>query len=566
MATTAAVTVALTACAGTGTVPDAAPAPETTVAAVSPQALTLVDVAEEQGVAFTHGAFRWAVSGDRAAMMGGGVCWLDVDGDGRLDLYAVNSYAELEARRWDAEGERPVNRLFRNDGGGFTDISVGSGADLAVRGEGCVAADFDLDGATDLYVTTARGNHLLWGGGDGTFTEGAEAAGVDAYGWFTGAAVGDIDGDGWPDLFVSGYVNVNQPIPGSAQGFPNSYGGVRDLLYLSEGPGPDGRVTFREVGEQLGVDPDAEYGLGALFTDVDRDHDLDLYVANDTNPSRLYLNGPARGQTDPGRLGFALREVGTRAAVADAGSAMGVAGEDYDGDGRGDLYVTNVSGQVPALFLNRTRQGAPRFTDGVPRFGEPVPNQAASGWGTTFVDLDLDTDLDLLVANGAIPVVDLGLDAQPLGAYGNLAAAGANGRFEDIGAAIGLDGVGPLNARGLAAADFDNDGDVDVAVNVVGSPLVLLENQGVDGNWLEVATDAFSPGAVVTVDLVDGRSFRRELRAGSSYLSSEDPRAHFGLGRATRVAEVRVRWPDGGSTVVEDVDVNQVLTVAEPVG
>ena len=317
------------------------------------------------------------------------------------------------------------------------------------------------------------------------------------------------------------------------------------------------------MGERLGVDPDADYGLGALFTDVDRDHDLDLYVANDTNPSRLYLNEPVSGQDDPGGLGFSLREVGTEAAVADAGSAMGVAGDDYTGDGRGDLYVTNLAGQTPALFVNRTRRGTPTFTDGLPTFGDEAPNGSRTGWGTTFVDLDLDTDLDLLVANGAIPIVDLGLDAETIGAYGNLAADGAPGRFEDIGAAIGLEALGPLNARGLAVADFDNDGDMDVAVNDVGSPLVLLENRGADGNWLEVASADFSPGAVVTVRLADGRRFRRELRAGSSYLSSEDPRAHFGLGPATRVAEVRVRWPDGRSTVVEDVAANQILTLGE---
>ncbi len=224
MATAVALGVVLTACSDAGTIPDAAPAAEIREEEAPPEELTLVDVAEAQGVAFTHGAFRWDVSGDRAAMMGSGVCWLDADGDRRLDLYAVNSYAELESRQWDAEGERPTNRLFRNDGGHFTDISVGSGADLAVRGEGCVAADFDRDGATDLFVTTARGNSLLWGNGDGTFTEGAEAAGVDAYGWYTGAAVGDVDGDGWPDLFVSGYVNVNAPIRNRRKGSPTVTG------------------------------------------------------------------------------------------------------------------------------------------------------------------------------------------------------------------------------------------------------------------------------------------------------------------------------------------------------
>ena len=205
------------------------------------------------------------------------------------------------------------------------------------------------------------------------------------------------------------------------------------------------------------------------------------------------------------------------------------------------MYIDlNADGQV-AVCLDQ---------EGV---GDEAPNGSRTGWGTTFVDLDLDTDLDLLVANGAIPIVDLGLDAETLGAFGNLAADGAPGRFEDIGATVGLEAV----------ADFDNDGDMDVAVNDVGSPLVLLENRGADGNWLEVASADFSPGAVVAVRLTDGRRFRRELRAGSSYLSSEDPRAHFGLGPATRVAEVRVHWPDGRSTVVEDVAANQILTIAE---
>jgi hypothetical protein len=541
---------------------DGGPAPAALARRSTASSPTLVDVAAERGLDFTHGAFRWETAGDPVAMMGGGVCWLDSDGDDRLDLYAVNSYAERESRRWEDRGGRPVSRLFRNDGDGFTDVSADSGADLDARGNGCVAADLDLDGATDLFVTTARQNALLWGNGDGTFTEGAEAAGLDAYGWHSGAAVGDVNGDDLPDLFVAAYVDLNRPVTEATQGFPNTHAGVRDLLYLNEGPGPDGRATFREVGEQLGLDVEADYGLGALFTDVDGDHDLDLYVANDTNPNRLYLNEPAPG----GDPGFALREAGASAAVADANSGMGVAGDDWNGDGRGDLLVTNFGDQTHALFENRSVGGSAAFADGLPAVGIEDLGVGATGWGTGFVDLDLDTDLDLLVANGFVPVTDLDADAQPLAAYANLTATGTAGRFEDIGAAIGLDELGPLNARGLAAADFDDDGDVDVAVNAIGAPLVLLENRGAAGNWLLVDTERFSPGAVVTVVLEDGRALRRELHAGSSYLSSEDPRAHFGLGAQRTVAEVRVDWPGGGSTVVEDVAANQVLRIGEEAG
>ena len=547
--------MALAGCAGAGADD---PAPETLDGDPSPERVTLTDVAGEVGLDFTQGAFRWGPAGDPVAMMGSGLCWLDVDGDGRLDLYAVNSYTEVQARQWDAEGERPRNQLFHNDGDTFTDVSDGSGADLEVRGTGCVAADLDRDGATDLYVTTARDNVLLWGDGSGGFTDGGQAAGVDAYGWHSGVAVGDVNGDGWPDLFVAGYTDLNQPVPEATTGFPNTYEGVRDLLYLNDGPGADGRATFTEVGERLGLDEEHSYGLGAVFTDVDDDGDLDLYVANDTEPNQLYVNEPAGGA-----LGFTLREDGRRAGADDDNSGMGVASGDYDGDGLGDLLVTNLGAQTHALLQNRSTATAPAFTDGLSGSGVGDLGVGVTGWGASFFDLDLDTDLDLLIANGVIPITDLETDAQVISAYGGLASEGQEGRFRDIGEVIGLDEVGPRNGRGLAAADFDDDGDMDVAINTVGGPLVLLESRGAAGNWLEVAFEDFSPGAVVTVRLADGREQRREVHAGSSYLSSEDPRLHFGLGRDDEIAEVRVAWPDGGTSVLEAVPANQVLTVTE---
>ncbi|MGH9289760.1 MAG: CRTAC1 family protein [Acidimicrobiales bacterium] len=531
-----------------------------------PSRIELVDVAPDVGLDFRHGAFRWGVTPEPAAMQGAGVCWIDYDADGWLDLFAVNSYAEREVGRWEEAGGLPGSALFHNVEGSFVDVSDGSGADVAMQGNGCVAADFDLDGHTDLYVTGVSSGALLWNEGDGTFSDGAEDAGAPGIGWYAGAAVGDVDGNGWPDLFVAGYANLGSPITGATQGFPNTYTGVRDLLYLNQGHADGGRVTFREVGMEAGLEvANFEYGLGALFSDPDGDGDLDLYVANDTKPDRLYDNVPWPGgaKADPAGLGFRFEELAARAGVADPGAGMGVAGADYDADGREDLFVTNARGQVHGAFRGEESDLVdPSFADVRGDLG--IDLGAATGWGVSWGDLDLDTDLDLVVANGDIPVTDLAGDAKALQVFGNLAAQGSTAAYEDVGATAGLADLGPLLARGSATADYDNDGDLDVAVGTIGGPLVLLENRAASGNWLEVAFDGFFPGAMVTVSLADGRELTREVQAGSSYLSSEDPRAHFGLGDSSEVSELVVRWPGGDETTVDDVTANQVVVVEPP--
>src|SRR5918996_1641279 len=257
----------------------------------SADGLELVDVAAEVGVDFRHGAFRWDVSADPAPMMGGGLCWLDYDDDGWLDLFVVNGFAQAERDEWLAEGGLPVSRLYRNDEGRFEDVTEESQTGLALRGQGCVAAALDDDGRTDLYVTGAESSALLWNEGDSTFREGAEEAGVSAFGWHTGAAAGDLNADGWPDLVVTGYVDLANPIPEATLGFPNTYAGARDLLLLSEGSDDGGRPTFREVGREAGLEVTGlAYGLGVVLADLERDGDLDVHVANDTNPDRLYEN------------------------------------------------------------------------------------------------------------------------------------------------------------------------------------------------------------------------------------------------------------------------------------
>ena len=491
-------------------------------------------------------------------MTGGGLCWVDYDDDGWLDLFVVNGHSRNERDEWEARGGLPTTRLFRNREGRFTDVTEETGAGVALRGQGCVAADLDLDGRTDLYVTGADRSTLLWNDG-GEFSEADEDAPVRVFGWHTGAAAGDLDGDGLPDLVVSGYVDEATRIPEAELGFPNTHAGSRDLLFLNKG---DRR--FLEVGREAGLEVVRfGYGLGVVMADFERDGDLDVHLANDTNPNRLYENVPWPGgvAADPARLGFRFEERGAPAGVADPGAGMGIAVADWDGDGRTDIFVSNSRGQGHALYRsNPPDANGPSFAD--VRDGAGIDLDRTTGWGASWADFDHDTDLDLLLANGYIPVTGLRRDAQPLQLFRNLLDEGRAGRFAHAGA--GLRRVGRLVARGSAAADYDNDGDLDVAVLPLGRPLVLLENRGAAGSWLKVALEGSPPGAEVTATLPDGRKLRRAIAAGSSYLSSEDPRLHFGLGEATVVSEVRVRWPDGEETVLRDVRTNQIFEVEAP--
>lgn len=549
-----------------GGTPDAA-APSTSAptlaASSSMSAVRLQDVADDVGVDFRQGAFRFEVTNDPVAMMGGGVCWLDVENDGWLDLFAVNSYAELDVGRYEKRGGLPRSALFRNTNGRFTDVSRSSGADVELRGNGCVAGDLNGDGFTDLVVTAAGYDALLWNDGNGRFTEGARAAGLTAYGWHAGATVGDINGDGRADLFVAGYSDLNAPIPGAETGFPNTYQGIRDVLYLNLGNDRNGHARFREVGEQLGIDPGRpEHGLGAVFTDTNGDGRLDLYVANDANPNRLYENvgWPGGAAADPRGLGFRLKERATRDGVADPNAGMGIAAGDYSGDGRPDLLVTNSHKQLHAVFRSMPpATGEAAFIDARSDIAAAFDTSLA-GWGAAWVDLDLDSNLDLVLANGAIPVNALVRDAEPVQAFENLTGHGRPGQFVGATEAVDLDEAPRVVGRGLAAADFDNDGDLDLAVSSIGGRLLLLRASGARGNWLEVRLPRFVAGTVVTVVLPDGRRLVQELHAGSSYLSSEDPRAHFGLGKAASVREVIVRSPGGRETRVRDVARNQILT------
>ena len=563
---------------------DSVSAPDRTVAASTPAAVAatppplaggaddpeppnseirLTDVAAEVGLRFHHGAFQTSIFVDPVAAMGGGLCWIDFDNDGWLDLYAVNSHSEEEIEYWTGRGGLPGNMLFHNLGGRFEDASPGSGADLVLRGNGCVAADFDGDGWTDLFVTADGPNALLWNNGDGTFVEGAAAAGVAAAEWSSAAAVADLNGDGRLDLFVGGYIDLDKKIPKPSGAFPQDYYGIPDRLYLNEGADGSGRTTFREVTQLAGLSR-SERTLGALFSDLDLDGDRDLYIANDGHPNRLYASEPWVG-TDPADLGFRLSDLTETADVGDSGSGMGIAAGDYDGDGFFDLFVTNWERELNALYRNQlAEEGQLTFQYSTFRIGISGLGNGMTGWGTHLADFDLDTDEDLLIVNGRVPVTNLETDPELVRYYRNRSVdapgkPGRTGQFLEWTGPVGLKELGPLLGRGSALADFDNDGDLDVALSTVAGPLHLLANTGATGHWLIFDPGAVVPGLRIDVELPDGRLLRREVRAGSSYQAGEDHRLHIGLGPHTAVATVTAYWPDGTVSTMQDVPADQIV-------
>lgn len=509
------------------------------------------DVTDSAGIAFQHGSFHLGLSNDPVAMMGAGLCWLDYDNDGWLDLYFVNSRATAEGGWWLRNGGFPANALYRNRDGVFEDVSQSSGTDLGMRGNGCVGADFDGDGWVDIYVTADGPNALLHNNGDGTFSEMAEAAGVAAPEWSSAAVVGDVDGDERLDLFVGSYIDLERKIDKPSGAFPQDYVGIRDRLYLNVGS--PGSPRFQDVAAEAGLAA-TRRALGALFTDVDGDLDLDLYVADDGQPNRLYRN-------DTTGAGPAFVDITDTAGVGDSGSGMGVAGGDYDQDGLFDLLVTNWEAELNALYRNQSEGTSVSFRYSTNRIGMVGLGNNKTAWGATWGDYDNDTDLDLLVVHGRVPVTDLETDPELIRLYGNRLAEGRPGEFRDWTKLVGLESVGPLIARGSAVADYDNDGDMDVAVNVIGGRGLLLENTGASGRWLRLDFRLPEPGVVATVTLPDGTALRREVHAGSSYLAGEDPRLHFGVGDVVAVPEVTITWLDGYTVTLRNVATNQAIPV-----
>jgi enediyne biosynthesis protein E4 len=507
---------------------------------------------------------------------GCGVAFYDYDNDGWLDIFLVNG-SRLEGF---PAGTEPTSHLFRNNRDGtFTDVTAKAGVAHSGWGQGVCIGDYDNDGWEDLFVTYYGKNVLYHNNGDGTFTDVSQKAGVAGKGtrWNTGCAFVDYDRDGHLDLFVANYIDMDlatAPVPESgpclykgvlvACGPPGLQGG-KNILYHNNRDG-----TFADVSEAAGIfRANGTYGLGVLTADLDNDGWPDIYVANDSTASALYQNKKNGKFEDIAiEAGCALSPDGKPQA------GMGIAAADYDLDGNLDIVKTNFAGDTPSLYHNL---GGGNFEDATFTAGLGAHTQFL-GWGCGFFDFDNDGWPDILICNGHVypEVEQLKTEAgyaQRKLLYRNL----RNGHFADISLQVGPGISDPAACRGCAFGDFDNDGDIDVVVNTVNDyPQLLRCDSKRANNWIKVRTigtksNRSGIGArIACVTHVPGESKPHrqidEVRSGGSYISQNDLRIHFGLGKAEQVDLLEIRWPSGQADTIKDMKANQLIFVKEGEG
>ncbi len=535
--------------------------------AAEPPLPQFVDIAREAGVAFHHtnGA---SAEKHLVETMGSGAVFFDYDGDGWVDLLLVDSGSISDP----AVDRRARHRLYHNRGNGtFEDVTERSGIQHHGYGMGACAGDYDGDGRPDLYITNYGPNTLYHNNGDGTFTDVTAAARVGDPRWSTGCAFADLDRDGKLDLWVVNYVDADRahsPFCGNARlgvrfyCHPLNYNPLPNTVYRNDGAG-----VFTDVSASSGVGALRANGLGVVIADYDDDGWPDVFVANDEMPNFLFHNS--------GHMRFTETGLASGIAVGADGKAragMGIDAGDYDGDGRLDLVITNLDFEMHSLHrgLERGLFGYTTMESGI-----GFPTLPFVGFGVAFLDFDNDTQLDIAVANGNILDNAAQLRAgatymQRKLLFRNL----ANRRFGEVGRMAGPAFSTERVSRGLAVADIDNDGDLDLLVTNNGQDAELLRNDlskgGNRANALLVRlrgaganTDAI--GARIRLS-VGSRTQIRDVKAGSSYMSQNDLRAHFGLGTAARADRVEVVWPSGRMESVANISANQIVTIAEGQG
>jgi len=508
---------------------------------------------------------------------GSGVGLIDYDNDGWLDIYLVNG-STFSAM--DGKTTPPHAALFHNNHDGtFTDVAAKAGVTNDRWGFGVAIADYDNDGWPDILVTNYGKNRLYHNNHDGTFTDVAEKAGITLGNWSAGATWGDYDGDGLLDVFISGYVHFdrnNLPYEKTkATGYsycefrgepvmcgPRNLEGEPDHLFHNNGDG-----TFTDVSEHAGVSDTTNryYGLTPLFVDINGDGKPDLIVANDSTLSYLYLNrGDGTFEDASFSSGFGLNEDGREVA------AMGIAVGDYMNNGLLDFAISDFSSEAKLLFHN---EGEASFTDVEMFSGIGKVSIPFLSWGTGFLDYDNDGWLDLMFVNGHIyPAADR-LDwgtsyAQRPLLFRNL----RNGKFEAVPAVSGTGLAVVTSGRGAAFGDIFNDGKIDVIINPVDGPPVLLRNVNADHHhWVELKlvggpkSPRDAVGATVFLT-ANGMRQRQDVLSGGSYVSTNDPRLHFGLGDATDAGTAEIHWPSGAKEVIQLPAVDRIFTITEGEG
>ncbi len=490
---------------------------------------------------------------------GGGVGLLDFDGDGRLDIFL----AQGGPLKGPVDPRKASDVLLRNSGDGrFEDVSSRVALSAKGYGQGVTIADYDADGDPDVYVTR-YGRNTLWRNdrAEGRFTDVTEAAGVGCGSWSLGAAFFDFDQDGDLDLFVANYFLFDQkkapfrrdPVTGAADyGLPQDFAGLPDVLFRNEG---DGR--FLDVTKSAGVAGTGR-GMGVVASDFDGDGRIDVLVANDAESNSLWRNrgdGTFEDVADP--LGLAVNGQGLSEAN------MGIAFGDTDGDTLPDVLITHLYNEHTTLWRATGSPGASIvYQDQTSEAGLAVDSRPMTGWGIVMADLDLDGHLDMLSTNGHIrhePSQVYRYENPPL-LWRNL----GNGRFANVSASAGPYFTTLHMGRGLAFGDLDSDGDVDLVVVHHHKPSVVLWNESPrKGNYLTVRLrgsgsnrDAIGARLVARAGT---RTFLRTVDGGGSYLSSNDANVHFGLGDASRIDRLEIRWPSGKVDVKSDLSVNQSI-------
>jgi enediyne biosynthesis protein E4 len=498
---------------------------------------------------------------------GSGLSWFDYDNDGDVDLYLVNgSHFNLDT----LAKYQPVSALYRNDGDGtFTDVTQIAGVGFTGWGGAALAADFTNDGYRDIYVTAWGSNALFINNGDGTFTNMATQAGVDDDQYGAAASAFDYDRDGDLDIYLANYVpfdTATAEMPGTSRftntrGIPNSaapeaYPGSPDVLFRNNGDG-----TFTDVSVDAGINTEMGRGLGTITLDYDADGWTDIYVANDAMQNFLYHNNGDGTFTEVAtRLGAAYGEGGVPMG------SMGVAAGDIDGDTWPEIVVSNYEDQTVNMFHN---EGGRYFTGRDVQCGLGEPTLIALQWGLILEDFDLDSDLDVYVVSGH--VTSRLEQRYPMSTFAQRNLLFENdgaGRFSEVGLQSGSALAAKYGSRGSSAADFDNDGDLDIGVVNKSGPFRLLRNDTPDtGSWIRVvlvATDSPPDGIGTRITVyADGKRQDREVTAGSSYASTEDVRILFGLGESTVTDSIVVHWSSGRTTRTSDIVAYQTVRLVE---
>jgi hypothetical protein len=523
---------------------------------------TFTDVTKTAGVRFVHenGALGKKYLPET---MGSGGAFLDADGDGWQDMLLVNSSS------WPGQPKsKAVMALYRNNHDGtFTDVTAAAGLAVPMYGMGVATADYDNDGKVDIYVTALGASHLFHNLGGLKFADVTATAKVASPGFATSAAWFDADRDGKLDLAVGHYVDwaierdLFCTLNGKTKSYctPESYKGQSLSLYRNQGDG-----TFQDITASAGLEDASAKALGLALLDHNNDGWIDLFVANDTQPNRLYENRKGRFVDIGVSAGVAFNEAG----VARAG--MGVDAADYDGSGRQSLVIGNFSNEMMALYTN---EGNGLFIDEAPRSTIGRASLLSLTFGAFFFDYDLDGKLDIFAANGHVADDIASVQTRVTYAQAPHLFHNLGGRaFEDVSKSSGAAMTQPMVARGAAYGDIDGDGDLDVLITSNKGPVRLLRNDGAERQaklrvqLVGAASNRDAIGAFARVTSSAGVSPWLMVKTGSSYLSQSELPLTFGLGQATTITKVEVKWPNGNTETLTGVTINQALRVEEGKG